>query len=92
MTITATTPPPRTTASWRRLTHVRPALAKRVRQATEMVSAARTRYRRTALTISGFGCIDAAAWTTFGLGAGLLTLGALLLLLEWLGSDTQAQP
>ena len=87
MTYTATTPPPRTRTGWRRPTEVRTALAPRVRQAAAMVSALRARYRRTALTISGFSCIDAAAWTTFGLGAGLLTLGALLLLLEWLGGE-----
>lgn len=85
--ITATAPKTRTRPPWRSWARVRRALASRVRQGATVVSAARHRYRRPALTISGFGCIDAAAWTTFGLGAGLLTLGALLLVLEWLGGD-----
>lgn len=83
--ITATaTDRARTARGWR--TRAR-ALTSAIRQGATMVSAARHRYRRPALTISAFGCIDAAAWTTFGLGAGLLTLGALLLVLEWLGGD-----
>jgi hypothetical protein len=82
------TPNPRTHPSWRRLAgRMRAALAPRVRQAAAMVSATRQRYRRPALTMGGFGCIDAAAWHTFGLGAGLLTLGVLALVLEWLGGE-----
>lgn len=85
--ITATAPTTRTAAVRRRLAAVRTALASSIRQGATMVSAARHRYRRPALTISGFGCIDAAAWTTFGLGAGLLVLGVLALVFEWLGGD-----
>ncbi len=59
------------------------AYAKTVRTAGE----ARHRYRRPSLVVSSFGCIDAAAWTTFGLGAGLLTLGLLFLAFEAIGSD-----
>lgn len=84
---TVTTPQPRTRPSWRRLTRVRAALAPRVRQAAAVTSAARHRYRRPALVTSSFTSIDVSAWHTFGLGAGLLVLGLLMLVFEWIGSD-----
>lgn len=72
--------PPR----WRR---ARNTLAKWAAQGMELASAARHRHRRPALVISSFGCLDAAAWHTFGLGAGLLVLGGLLLVFEAIGGD-----
>ena len=71
----------------RLLEKTRTALAQGCRRGAAMVSVARHRYRRPALTIAGFGCIDAAAWHTFGMGAGLLVLGALFLVFEALGGD-----
>ena len=59
------------------------AYAKTVRTAGE----ARHRYRRPSLVVGSFGCLDAAAWTTFGLGAGLLALGVSLFVFEMLGGD-----
>lgn len=72
------------TPPWRR---VRNALTTAAAQGAKMASAARHRYRRPALVIGAFGCLDAAAWTTFGLGAGLAVLGGLALALEALGGD-----
>lgn len=80
----STTAPPRTrnaTPPWRN--RVRNALTTAAAQGAKMASAARHRYRRPALVISAFGCLDAAAWSTFGLGAGLAVLGGLLLAFEW---------
>lgn len=77
------TAPPRTRNAnplWQR---ARKALAGVGHQGAKMASAARHRYRRPALVISAFSCLDAAAWTTFGLGAGLAVLGGLLLAFEW---------
>lgn len=65
----------------------RAALAEAARQGTTAASAARRRYRRPALVTGSFSSAVAAAWTTFGLGAGLLALSAALLALEWLGGD-----
>jgi hypothetical protein len=65
----------------------RNALTAAVTQGTTMASAARHRYRRPALVISAFGCIDTAAWTSYGPGAGLLVLGALILVIEVLGGE-----
>jgi len=87
--MTATTPDLRAPSRLRpALTRTRSSLASWARQGAKMVSAARHRYRRPALTITGFGYLDAAAWHTFGLGAGLLVLGLLTLVFEWLGGDT----
>lgn len=73
------------TPLWQR---ARKALTGVGRQGAKMASAARHRYRRPALVISAFGCLDAAAWTTFGLGAGLAVLGGLLIVFEWVtGGD-----
>lgn len=69
---------------WRR---VRGALATVAAKGAQVVSAARRRYRRPALTIAGLGCADASAWHTFGLGAGLLVTAACLLVWEFLGGD-----
>ncbi len=85
--MTTTTADVRAASTRRRWTAARTTLAKVCRQGATMVSAARHRYRRPALTISGFGCVTAAAWTTFGLGAGLLVLGLLTLVFEWLGGE-----
>ncbi len=71
----------------RRQDRTRAALAERARRAATVASAARRRYRRPALVTSSFGCGIAAAWTTFGLGAGLLALAAALFVLEYLGDD-----
>lgn len=75
----------RTARGWRK--RARTALTSAIRQGATMVSAARHRYRRPALTIGSFASLDAAAWHTFGLGAGLLVLGLLGLVLEMLGGD-----
>jgi len=75
---------PAITPPWRR---ARAALATATAKGTQMASAARRRFRRPALTISGLGCIDAAAWHTFGIGAGLAVLGGFLLVWEFLGGD-----
>lgn len=46
------------------------------------------RVDRTALLIvSGLGCLDAAAWHTFGIGAGLAAVGVSLLAVEYLTAD-----
>jgi hypothetical protein len=45
------------------------------------------RARTAAMSIAGFGCLTAAAWITFGLGAGLAAVGASLLVLEYLADD-----
>jgi hypothetical protein len=68
---------------------VRDSLAKVGRQAVEMAGAARHRLRRPALVITGLGCMDASAWHTFGLGAGLLALGASCWIFELLAEDEQ---
>jgi hypothetical protein len=54
-----------------------------------MASAARHRLRRPALVIGGLGCMDASAWHTFGIGAGLLVLGASLWAFEYLSGDDE---
>ena len=69
---------------WRR---VRDALATVAAKGAQVASAARRRYRRPALTIGGLGAIDASAWHTFGIGAGLAVLGGFLLIWEFLGGD-----
>jgi hypothetical protein len=51
-----------------------------------MASEARHRYRRPSLVISGFGCIDAAAYQ-LGLGWGLLITGLSFLAFEAIGND-----
>lgn len=88
MIVASTTAPPRTRNAnppWRR---AREALATWAAQGATMASAARHRYRRPALVISAFSCLDAAAWSTFGLGAGLAVLGGLLIVFEWVtGGD-----
>ena len=71
----------------RRLEKARTALAQGCRRGAAMVSAARHRYRRPALTIAGCGCFDVAAWHTFGFGAGLLVLGACFWFLDWVQGD-----
>lgn len=46
--------------------------------------------RTAALIVTGLGCLDAAAWTTWGHGAGLAAIGASLLAVEYLtGTDEQ---
>lgn len=50
---------PAITPPWRR---ARAALATATAKGTQVASAARRRYRRPALVIGGFGCIDAAAY------------------------------
>jgi predicted phage tail protein len=53
-----------------------------------MVSAARHRYRRPALTITGLTLIDAALFQ-HGWFAGLLATGISVLVFEWLGADDE---
>ncbi len=84
---TTTLPARDTTALQQRWRSARTALARATATAVRVASEARHRYRRPSLVISSFGCIDAAAWTTFGLGAGLLALGASLFVFEMLGGD-----
>lgn len=67
-------------------TRARTALASWRRQGTQMVSAARHRLRRPALTISGLGCVDTAAFHT-STGLGWLVTGISVLVLEMLGGD-----
>lgn len=74
------------TPPWRRVRNV---LTTVTRPGVKVASAARHRLRRPALVISGFGCLDAATWHTFGIGAGLAVLGGLLLVWEFLGSDDE---
>lgn len=82
-----TAPPVRAPRVKPALVRARSSLASWARQGVTVVSAARARYRRPALTTSGFACIDAAAWHTYGTGAGLLVLGVLVLVFEWLGGE-----
>ncbi len=87
-TITAsTTPEPRTrTRTWRR-GQARAALAAAARKGAAMASEARHRYRRPSLVIASFTAATAAAWTTFGRGAGLTALAAALAVFELLGGE-----
>ena len=84
---TTTLPTRNTTRTQARWSSARTALAQAYANTVRMASEARHRYRRPSLVISSFGCIDAAAWTTFGLGAGLLAMFAAGLTLEFLGGD-----
>jgi hypothetical protein len=61
-------------------------LATTARQGAKVVSAARHRYRRPALTISGLACVSAAAYQV-DLGVGLLVTGLMCLVFEWVGGD-----
>jgi hypothetical protein len=88
-TITADTPTDaRTPRQWR-TGRMRARLAAVGSRGTQMASAARHRYRRPALVISSFSCGVASAWHTFGLGAGLLAMGAAGLVLEFLGGTDE---
>jgi hypothetical protein len=58
-----------------------------VTRSATVVSAVRHRHRSPALTIAGLGCIDGAAWTTFGWGATWLAVGVSLLLYDWSRDD-----
>lgn len=49
------------------------------------------RARTAAMSIVGFGCLVMAAWTTFGLGAGLAATGLSVLVLEYLADDGRAR-
>lgn len=46
--------------------------------------------RTAALITSGLGCLTAAAWTTFGTGAGLAAAGAGLLAIEYLTGEAES--
>lgn len=50
------------------------------------VVAALPRARTAVLSVAGFGCLTAAAWTV-GTGAGLAAAGVSLLVLEYLAND-----
>ena len=90
MTTAAFTDAPDRSLRWR-WDRTRAALAEAARQGTAMASAARHRYRRPALVIGSFACGVASAWTTFGLGAGLLAMFAAGLTLEFLGGDDSGE-
>ncbi len=64
-------------------TRLRETLTRGGRQGKAAVSAARHHNWSPALTVSALGCGVASAWTTFGLGAGLLALMGALLALDW---------
>lgn len=49
-------------------------------------------HRSTALILGGLGALDAAAWTTWGLGAGLAAVGVSLLALDWLTGPDPDEP
>lgn len=68
------------------LASTRRVVASTAKQAITIATAARSRYRRPALTIGGLGSIAAAGYQV-NLGVGLLVTGAMCLLFEWLGSD-----
>jgi hypothetical protein len=87
MSVTTATPPRAATRPHRGWHSARTALAQAYASTVKMASEARHRYRRPSLIISSFGCADAAAWTTFGLGAGLLALGVSLFVFEMIGDD-----
>ena len=86
MAATITTPRAPANPPWRR---TRTALRAAVTGSAQMAGAARHRLRRPALVISGLGCMDASAWHTFGLGAGLLALGASFWVFELLSEDDE---
>ena len=67
---------------WRR-DRTREALAAAGRQGTAMVSAARHHNWSPALTIGGLASGVTSAWTTFGLGAGLLALAGAFFAFDW---------
>lgn len=73
-----------TPPTWRK---ARAALVSWASQGARVASAARRRYRRPALVISGLACADASAWHTFGIGAGLAVLAGCFFLLEFLGGE-----
>lgn len=75
------------TRTHRRWTSARTTAANSYAATVKMASEARHRYRRPSLVIGSFGCVDASAWVTFGLGAGLLAIGVSLFALEMLGGD-----
>lgn len=83
----STIAPPRTAPrTHRRWQDARTALAQVAARTAKMASEARHRYRRPSLVISGFGCIDAAAYQ-LGLGWGLLITGLSFLAFEAIGND-----
>lgn len=64
--------PSTTPRTWQKAWH---ALREGARKGADTASAARHRLRRPALVVAGLTCFTASAWHTFGIGAGLLTLG-----------------
>lgn len=58
------------------------------RNLTTAASTTRTRFRRPALTLGGFGCVD-AAFFQHGWFAGLLATGISVLVFETLGGDDE---
>lgn len=65
-----------------RLARARTAIARATRAAATAVSTARLPLSPV-LTATGLGCIDIAAWETFGRGAAWLALGISVLLFEY---------
>ncbi len=87
MTVGTTLPPRNATSPQRRWRTARSDLTRAWASIAKTAGEARRRYRRPSLVIASFGCADAAAWTTFGLGAGLLALGASLFVFEMIGDE-----
>lgn len=61
----------------------RKVLASSVGRAGKVVRAVRLHNWSPARTVTGLAFIDAAAWATFGHGAGLLAIGASFLVYDW---------
>lgn len=83
MTVITTAP---ASSSLRWLTGARRTVSSAAKRATTVATAARSRYRRPALVVASFGCIDAAAYQV-ALGVGLLVTGLSLFVFEMLGGD-----
>jgi hypothetical protein len=87
-TITATpTNAPRTGSGFR--DRVRATWHRAVPQVATAASTVRRRLRRPVLVVGSFTCGVASAWTTFGLGAGLLAMFAAGLALEFISSEDE---
>lgn len=86
MSVGTIAPPRNATSPQRGWRSARAALAQAYARAAQAASEARRRYRRPSLVVSGFACIDAAAYQ-IGLGWGLLVTGLSLLAFEAIGGE-----
>lgn len=86
MTVGTTLPPRNATSPQRRWRTARSDLTRAWASIAKTAGEARRRYRRPSLVVSGFGCIDAAAYQ-LGLGWGLLVTGLSLLAFEAIGGE-----